>query len=335
VVLAVVAGLLVVAFIASTRIVLDEVAIVPGATYPVNKMVHAPPNPYRANGPYLVYVDEEQLTPLGWLILKLTDHSEIYRTSLVAGTCTGTLTQSQLAKEGEWMFKVSEQDAAAAAERAAGLQVTERRDGALVAWVDPTGPSRSLIPQGAVIVSFDGKPIATPADVAAEESRISPGSLVTLDLRVHGSIETVTVKSASCEGRPYIGVGLLRRYDLPVPVKISPTISTGSGKSMLGGPSAGLAWGLYIYALIKDPYLMAGKSVAATGELADDGRVLPIGGLPEKAYAVSRAGIRIFFVPASQPSNDIARARKEAGPRVRIVPVATLSQAISFLESMK
>jgi PDZ domain-containing secreted protein len=47
--------------------------------------------------------------------------------------------------------------------------------------------------------------------------------------------------------------------------------------------------------------------------------------------AARDAGVTLFLVPAGQSSEEISAARAAAGPGVRIVPVATLQQALEAL----
>ncbi len=62
------------------------------------------------------------------------------------------------------------------------------------------------------------------------------------------------------------------------------------------GPSAGVAMFTSLVSLLKG--LTAKRDVAMTGEITLTGRVLPIGGLKEKALAARRAGVRTLLVPA-------------------------------------
>ena len=69
-------------------------------------------------------------------------------------------------------------------------------------------------------------------------------------------------------------------------------------------------------------------NVAMTGEVTLQGRVLPIGGLKEKAMAAYREGIKTVIIPFDNQPNlqDVDIKVKE---RIKFVPVKTIDQAIS------
>lgn len=69
------------------------------------------------------------------------------------------------------------------------------------------------------------------------------------------------------------------------------------------GPSAGVAMMLALLSTALNRPLVA--DVAMTGEVCLTGRVLPIGGLKEKAIAARRAGVRTLFVPRGN-AKDVA-----------------------------
>jgi ATP-dependent Lon protease len=61
------------------------------------------------------------------------------------------------------------------------------------------------------------------------------------------------------------------------------------------GPSAGIAMATAIVSLLRD--VPVRRDVAMTGEVTLRGKVLAIGGLPEKAVAAVRAGVRVLILP--------------------------------------
>jgi len=68
--------------------------------------------------------------------------------------------------------------------------------------------------------------------------------------------------------------------------------------------------------------------VAGTGTIGPGGVIGQVGGVRQKAYAVSRTGADVFFVPAGQ--EDEARL---GAPDLTIVPAATLDDVLNWLKS--
>ena len=97
----------------------------------------------------------------------------------------------------------------------------------------------------------------------------------------------------------------------------------------IGGPSAGLAFALDILQEL-GRNVTHGRRVAATGELALDGSVLPIGGVKQKTLGVRRAGVDVFLVPAGENARE---ARKYADG-LRIIPVENVRQALRALATL-
>jgi Lon-like protease len=97
----------------------------------------------------------------------------------------------------------------------------------------------------------------------------------------------------------------------------------------IGGPSAGLAFALdIVQELGRD--VAQGHRVAATGELALNGAVGPIGGVKQKTLGARRAGVDVFLVPAGDNARE---ARRYAGD-LRIVPVQNFPQALRSLATL-
>jgi PDZ domain-containing protein len=108
-----------------------------------------------------------------------------------------------------------------------------------------------------------------------------------------------------------------------LPLRI--TINAGG----VGGPSAGLAFALDIMQEL-GRNVAHGHKVAATGELALDGTVGPIGGVKQKTLGVREAGVDVFLVPAG----DNAREARRYADGLRIVPVKNFPQALQALATL-
>ena len=94
------------------------------------------------------------------------------------------------------------------------------------------------------------------------------------------------------------------------------------------GPSAGVTMATALYSALSQK--MVKKNIAMTGEITLRGRVLPIGGLKEKALAALRAGIRTVIIP-EQNKNDLVEIPKPLRQKMRFVPVKNMDQIFSLV----
>jgi ATP-dependent Lon protease len=91
------------------------------------------------------------------------------------------------------------------------------------------------------------------------------------------------------------------------------------------GPSAGIAMAMaLISALTKKP---VNKDVAMTGEITLRGRVLPVGGLKEKALGALRAGIRTVIFPEKN-ERDLAEMPKYVKRKIDFIPVDSMEKVL-------
>ena len=93
------------------------------------------------------------------------------------------------------------------------------------------------------------------------------------------------------------------------------------------GPSAGIAMATaLISALTNKP---VNKDVAMTGEITLRGRVLPVGGLKEKALGALRAGIHTIIFPEKN-ARDLVDIPKYARRKITFIPVVNMDKVISM-----
>ena len=220
----------------------------------------------------------------------------------------------------------SEKVAAAVALEKAGFKVKSSNKGALVEAVASDAPAAKKLDEGDVIVIARGKPILTPAELRAAFTGVHPGDDVVLRLRRDGQLKTVTVgtvESPSEKGRAIIGIRVAQAADIKLPVKVN--IDLGQ----VGGPSAGLPFALDVLQEL-GTNVDQGRKVVATGEIALDGSVGPIGGVKQKTYGARKAGADVFLVPAGE---NAAEARRYAG-NLLVIPVVSFQQALSALRTL-
>ncbi|WP_284637839.1 endopeptidase La [Paenibacillus silviterrae] len=91
------------------------------------------------------------------------------------------------------------------------------------------------------------------------------------------------------------------------------------------GPSAGITMATALISALTN--IPVSRHVAMTGEVTLRGRVLPIGGLKEKALAAHRAGIRTVLLPQDNVK-DIEEVPESVRNELRFVPVSHMDEVL-------
>jgi PDZ domain-containing protein len=186
---------------------------------------------------------------------------------------------------------------------------------------------------GDTITAFDGIEIPTLSDLMPIIADYSPGDVVEVTITPHKTTDSVTKKielmvSPDDPDRTIIGVwpADTRTVDLPFEVDID--------TDSIGGPSAGLSFTLALLDEMTAGELTGGVKVAATGTIDGDESIGAIGALRQKTVAVKASGATVFLVPSAQTPEELSAARRVAGSKLRIVPVANLTEALKVLEEL-
>jgi ATP-dependent Lon protease len=93
------------------------------------------------------------------------------------------------------------------------------------------------------------------------------------------------------------------------------------------GPSAGIAMATALISVLTNKPV--NKDVAMTGEITLRGRVLPIGGLKEKALGALRAGIRTIIIP-DKNKKDLTEIPMNVKRKINFVPVKDMQTVLSL-----
>jgi Lon-like protease len=226
----------------------------------------------------------------------------------------------------------SKQVAVAVALGELGYDVTEAT-GVLVLAVMPDTPADGAVGPGDVILGIDGRPVSEALQLVDILGDRRPGDAVLLQLERHDTGEVVELRvelgeHPSGDGG-FLGITPSTRVEFgALPFDVS--IDTGD----VGGPSAGLAFTLGLLDDLTPGELTGGGRVAVTGTIAIDGTVGPVGGVPQKAAAVRKAGVTVFLVPSALGDSLLDRVRDRAGPGVQVIPVADVGDAIVALSEL-
>jgi Lon-like protease len=269
-------------------------------------------------GIYFVTVDVRRATKLEQLFPGLHDGA-----TLADAPC---VSEAESRRGAQRAMERSQRIAAAVALRELGYRIPHRRTGAVVIEVGCDVPAAGKLHSGDVLAAADGRPVRSPDDLRRVIGLRKPGETVRLRVRRGKRTQEVvvgTIGDPDRPGRPIVGIIAAQAVRIRLPISVR--IDLGS----VGGPSAGLAFGLdLLEELGRD--VDNGYRVAATGELAIDGTVLPVGGVKQKTIGARRADVDVLVVPAGENANE-ARRYAEG---LRIVPVSSFQQALRRLATL-
>ncbi len=182
---------------------------------------------------------------------------------------------------------------------------------------------------GDQIISVNNKNYNSSAQIMDYLDQKKPGDLISIKvLRDSNEIISRVIKlSAREDGSAFIGINIQSEFDFPFDVKIK--------LAETGGPSGGLIFALGIIDKLTSQDLVRYRNIAGTGTITIDGRVGPIGGIAEKIIGAKKAGVELFLTPIENCSeiSDEEKVFRSIDKKVmKIVPVATLNEAISILK---
>jgi Lon-like protease len=320
----VLAALVVAGFLSLELFSSNEYIFLPDKAHPVAELVRVAGGHDRggSGGIYFVDVIVRKATLLEQLFGGLHDGADLYPSDEVVPPGVSTAQEDQV-NVNEML--TSQKVAAAVALRAFGKKVGVVENGAIVSQIEPGFPADGKLNPTDRIVAIDDTTVHSPLDIFRAMSGKPVGTHFRFTV-LRGSKRVVvpltTIASASGSKRGVVGVLLdpSEKFSLPVKVSID--------AHGVGGPSAGLAFALDVLQQL-GRNVDHGHKVAATGEIALNGSIGPIGGIKQKTIGAREAGVDVFLVP----TGNAAEARKYAHG-LRIVPVKSFQQALHILATL-
>ncbi len=100
-----------------------------------------------------------------------------------------------------------------------------------------------------------------------------------------------------------------------------------SGGTPKDGPSAGVTLAVALASLLTGRKVR--PALAMTGEISLRGRILPVGGVKEKAMAAARSGIRTVLLP-DRNLHDLDEVSRDVRRRLRFIPLKTVGEAFKL-----
>jgi PDZ domain-containing protein len=307
----------------------DQYVLLPDRARPLAPFVkvRGERSDHDGGGIYYVAVEVKKASVLEKLFPGIHDGSTLVPASAILGP---TESEKQHEREEVQAMALSQQVGAAVALKALGYPVKLQSSGTVIEAVDPHGPSAGKLRAQDVVLAVDGHRTPSLPDLRRVIHTHRPGAAVRVTVRRGEKtrrIEVKTIPDPQDPSQPIIGVitscasQTFTKIDLPIAVHID--------LGQVGGPSAGLAFGLDVVEELGHN-VDRGHKVAASGEICADGTVVPVGGLKQKTIGARRAGMDVFLVPAGENTAD---ARRYAG-NMRVVPVHSFRQALRALATL-
>lgn len=268
-----------------------------------------------------VLVFDRPAFPIDWLYAKLLPQVELRKQAADEPGIRETYSQVVQMKND------ANQLAAATAWEHAGKGKAILFDGVGVIAVVADSPADGVIYAGDIIESVDNHTIVN--HLALQQymnSQIKPGDQVEIELRRAEQLVTVKLETIAADddpARPILGIIIQDAYHIELPQGIA----LSSYLLHAGGPSHGAMLTLALLDQLTAGDITGGLHVAGTGTIEVDGRVGMVGGIPQKAYAVSRTDADVFFVPLEGEA-----AARAAAPQLNVVAVETFEDIVKWLE---
>lgn len=186
-----------------------------------------------------------------------------------------------------------------------------------VATIAAGSPADGLLEVGDRITAVDGAAVTSSSFLIERIQAAGVDGEVSLSVLRSGRTRTVAVVPRLDErGLPAIGAAIQSSYRFPIQV----AVQLGS----VGGPSAGLIFSLAIIDKLTPASLTGGHRIAGTGTISATGRVGGIGGIGHKLHGAAAVGADWVLIP----SENCAEVAGDVPDGLRVVPVATLDEAL-------
>ena len=211
--------------------------------------------------------------------------------------------------------------------RRVGYEVDIISDGVEVIGFLDDAPAEGFLKEGDRIISVDNNPVflATEVPIFVQDRLVGDKVDLTI-LRSDQVIELsiITGSNPNDEDMPFLGIFIKTLPWEPI-IPLNIMMETGN----IGGPSAGLMFVLEIMNQYLPEDLTAGKIIAGTGTIDLNENIGRVGGVGQKVISADRAGAEYFFVPEGNYEE-----AKQMARRIKLVPVASLEEALQFLSAL-
>ncbi|MGN7407637.1 SepM family pheromone-processing serine protease [Sporosarcina sp. SAFN-010] len=323
---------------------LDSYISQPGGAYELSPLVKVEDGDEDDSGTFsLMTISVGKATPATYFWSKVSDKMQLLPANKVRrhGESDQEYNVRQLRLMSDSQF-----NAITVAFEKAGKPVDIDFAGIYIQHVVEGSASDGKLKAGDRVVGVDGKPLIEPDQFATYIADQRKGDTIQVEAeRDKKKFQTdITLKEIpEAKGKVGLGIQFLEDRSLKTIPKVN------FNTSEIGGPSAGLMFTLEIINQLKLGDISKGYTIAGTGEMMPGGTIGRIGGIDFKVMAADRDGMEIFFAPdddlpeevkAANPGiktnyEEAAETAKKIGTKMKIVPVKTVDDALSYLEKLE
>lgn len=332
----------------------------PGSAEELKPMVKVANGDTVENGTFmLTTVSMARSSVISYLVAKFSPNTEIRKKEEVLQGSS----EAEYSTRQEYIMLDSQSVAIEAAYKEAGVPFTVDSKGVLVMQAVEGYPASGILFPGDQIVKVGSRTIAKHQDILDElkphkaddsiEVTVLRGKTektVTVTLKDLTALDQANGQAGSAGGasgagsRVGLGISTAELLEI-VPEQSDKKVTIDAGE--IGGPSAGLLFSLEIYNQLTPGDLSKGYRIAGTGTIDSNGNVCSIGGIRQKIVAADREKADIFFAPADRKkgecnliadvpnASDAADQAQKIRTKMKVVPVATLEDAVRYLDELK
>ena len=311
----------------------------PGSTENVSNMIQVEKMPVVDKGSLnLTTVSVMQATGASLIYAAATNFTDVYSKK----DMMGDQSDNDYNRMNKFYMESAQNVAIYSAFKLANKPFSLNYKGVYVLNVLPKSTFKDVLQIADTVVGADGKTFNSSQELMTYIKSLKIGDNISIqytnDKGEKKSSEGKTIKLQ--DGKAGIGITLVDHTD----ITSTPAVKIDAGD--IGGPSAGMMFTLELYSQLMGKDLTQGRNIAGTGTIEVDGKVGRIGGIDKKVATASQSGASIFLAPDDEITPEMKKydkhiesnyqealaAAKKLKTKMKIVPVKTVEEAISYLE---
>ena len=270
----------------------------------------------------LAYVNELQATVPTFLIAKFNSDWEILKEEEI--TVDDEKIEDVYTRDA-LLLQEANNNAIKLAYNKAGKKLIIKENKVYVAYVDKIADTTLEV--GDQIVKVDELKIATKEQLYEYIRSKDDKTKLTFEVLNDEKSYTRTAVTLKNEDVTMVGIMISNISELETDPKIE--LKFNSSES---GSSGGLMMTLAIYNYLIDDDITKGRKIVGTGTIDELGNVGSIGGVKYKLAGAVKEKADLFLVPFGENYEEAKKEKEEKNYDIKIVPVKTLDETISYLE---